>query len=79
MSGANIFGHSSDIWQPALALSDTDFIALNNQFNLMFQTSSGQDFKQWVSTEYGFSLNPFNPWPTIQTTILNRLAKLNIQ
>jgi hypothetical protein len=79
MNGLNITGHSSDTWSKVLQLSDTDFIALNNEFNLKFQQSTGQDFKQWVQSEYSFSLNPFNPWPTIQNTILDRLAKLNIQ
>ncbi len=74
MKGLNFFGHNLEPWQRLLSYSDTDFIRVNNEFNLRYQQSSRQSFKVWVENESG---NIW--WSTVKDTVLRKISKLNIR
>lgn len=76
MDGMN-FSHNADVWSQVLALSDTDFVRLNNKFNLKYQAESEESFRSWVENETDISAFGFS-WPAIKDSLLKRFAKLNL-
>lgn len=80
MKGAN-FVHTLTPWNKLNALSDSDFIKVNNNFNANYQAESEQSFKEWVENE------STSPWlssgnilfKSAKDTTLARMKKLNIK
>lgn len=78
MSGGNLT-HDAVIWGNVLALSDTDFVRLYNEFNAEFQKDSGQTFAGWVTAESSNSWIPFSgSWTQTQKVLQQRFSKLNL-
>lgn len=81
MKGANI-AHSLAPWNKLNALSDSDFIKVNNNFNANYQAESEESFKEWVEGEStsiwgGSGGNVF--FASAKNTVLARMKKLNIK
>lgn len=87
MSGANVLGHDSQAYKDLLALSDTDFERVYNEFNSEYQKDSGQTFKGWINGEGGYGLTDLLPWPfsgnadfrALKDSTNQRFAKLNLK
>lgn len=77
MDGLNL-SHDSDIWNRVLAMSDTDFVRLNNAFNTKFQKDSDESFYSWVKNESSITALGFS-WPDVQQILLKKFSKLNIK
>lgn len=75
MDGVNL-SVDETVWSRVLALSDTDFIKLNNQFNVLYQKESGQSFAKWIDNES--AVNPLGDWHSIKPALQKRLTKLNL-
>lgn len=75
MDGVNL-SVDETVWSRVLALSDTDFIKLNNQFNVLYQKESGQSFAKWIDNESAVS--PLGDWHSIKPALQKRLTKLNL-
>lgn len=75
MKGANWTGHDVTPWKRWLALSDTDFIRVGNEFNQQYQTPSGETIGTWVAGEQGWTQID---WTELKNTAVTRLAKLKM-
>lgn len=67
--------HSADPWNDLLAMSDTDFIRVYNEFDTEYQKDSGETLVQWVNDQWAV---PLTQWATIKDTLLQRFSKLNL-
>ncbi len=74
MSGTNVT-HDTPAWEQFLALSNTDFINVYNEFNHKYQIDSKESMKSWVADESSW----YNlTWDALQKSVLLRMDKLNL-
>lgn len=67
--------HDENIYSNALALSNTDFVAMYNIFNTLYQSKSGYTLTGIINASYAV---PFSPWSASKQAMLARLGNLNL-
>ena len=72
MAGFNLFGHDVQPYQDLIALSDTDFGKVYNDFNTKYQPNSGSTLTGWINSE-SFAFND------VADSIRQRLGRLNLK
>lgn len=77
LDGVNTFGHDNQAYQDLLAMSDTDFIRVYNEFNHRFQKDSGQTFHQWLNNEETW-IQVGSKWPPLRDAAIQRMNKLKL-
>ncbi len=75
MKGSNITGHDPHPYEALLALSDTDFENVYNQFNSDYQSSSGETMIQWINDQWSGWMTDFDG---LKKAILAKAADLNL-
>jgi len=71
-------GHDMDLWTRVIALSDTDFVNLNNTFNQKYQTSSGKSFAKWIDSQTTWLLWNGDTWGVDKDILDSKISKLNL-
>ena len=71
MDGFN-FGHDDQIYNEFAALSDTEFVAVYNDFNNQFFSEGEGTLKEWIISEV------YGDWTIIEDIILPKMARLNL-
>ena len=72
MKGWNWLGHDATPYKQLDSLSDTDFVAVYNDFNTKHQSESGETLVQWINGEqYAFA--------DVQNSIRDRFGRLNLK
>lgn len=67
--------HNLQPYEDALSLSDTDFTALYNTYNTLFQEQDSYTMAGYINYQSTFGSYE---WGTMKETILTRLGKLNL-
>ena len=76
IEGINLFvGHNTNLYVSALALSNTDFVALYNIFNTLFQSEFEETLTEMIEGEAAPELSDF---AELFNAMLARLGSLNL-
>jgi hypothetical protein len=67
--------HNEDLYNQALAYSDTDFVALYNTYNAKYQVSDGRTLTAMITSCWSIV---DTPWATTKAAMLERLGLLNL-
>lgn len=77
ITGLNFLGHNTDIYTNALTLSDTDFTALYNTYNVLNQNKGASGTMTQDITDESAAFQPV--WSEVKTLFLSRCHKLNLR
>ena len=76
MSGVSWFtDHDEDYYNQALALSDTDFVALYNTYNTKYQQQDSKTLTAMITSCWS---TPLTQWATTKSAMLTKLGNLNL-
>lgn len=80
ISGLNIWGHNEQPYEQALALSNTDFQALYNTYNQTYYPEGDGTLTTDLQSEFTAPFGTISTaWTSIQQSMLNRLASLQLK